>query len=134
MIKKIFKYIGVFIIVFFITSIVFTVFYRWINPPVTLLMISRYFDPEIGKLEKDWKSLDEISPKLPLAVVTSEDQKFEDHFGFDLEAIEKAADYNAIKVNLLRELLLLVSRQPKMFSCGNREAGLEKDWKYTLLF
>jgi monofunctional biosynthetic peptidoglycan transglycosylase len=95
MIKKIFKYFGIFIIVFFITSIVLTIFYRWINVPITPLMISRYFDPEIGKLEKEWKSLDEISPKLPLAVITSEDQKFEDHFGFDLEAIEKAADYNA---------------------------------------
>jgi monofunctional biosynthetic peptidoglycan transglycosylase len=121
MIKKIFKYFGIFIIVFFITSIVLTIFYRWINVPITPLMISRYFDPEIGKLEKEWKSLDEISPKLPLAVVTSEDQKFEDHFGFDLEAIEKAADYNA-------------NRQQKMFSCGNREAGLEKDWKFTLHF
>lgn len=31
---------------------------------------------------------------MPLAVITSEDQKFEEHFGFDLEAIEKARKYN----------------------------------------
>jgi monofunctional biosynthetic peptidoglycan transglycosylase len=42
----------------------------------------------------DWKPLSDISPNLPLAVVTAEDQKFEEHFGFDLEAIEKAVKYN----------------------------------------
>ena len=31
---------------------------------------------------------------MPLAVVTAEDQKFAEHFGFDLEAIEKAVKYN----------------------------------------
>ena len=38
-------------------------------------------------------SLDEIA-NLPQAVVTSEDQKFAEHFGFDVEAIEKAKKYN----------------------------------------
>jgi len=46
------------------------------------------------KMDKTWESLDHISPNLPLAVVTSEDQKFEDHFGFDISAIEKATKYN----------------------------------------
>ncbi len=95
MLKKALRIVGIIAAAFFILSIGTTILYRWINPPITLLMISRYFDPEIGKLNKEWKSLDEISKKLPLAVVTSEDQKFEDHFGFDLESIEKAADYNA---------------------------------------
>jgi monofunctional biosynthetic peptidoglycan transglycosylase len=49
---------------------------------------------EDGKIDKTWKPLSEINASLPLAVVTSEDQKFEDHFGFDIEAIEKAAKYN----------------------------------------
>lgn len=45
-------------------------------------------------LNKDWVPLEEISAALPLAVITSEDQKFEMHFGFDLDAIEKAQKYN----------------------------------------
>lgn len=57
-------------------------------------MVQRYFELEEGKIDKEWKSLDEISPNLPLAVITAEDQKFEDHLGFDLEAIEKAVKYN----------------------------------------
>jgi monofunctional glycosyltransferase len=35
-----------------------------------------------------------ISPNLPLAVVASEDQKFPEHWGFDVEAIEKAYQLN----------------------------------------
>jgi monofunctional biosynthetic peptidoglycan transglycosylase len=57
-------------------------------------MISRYFEMEDGRIEKDWKSLDEISKQMPLAVIAAEDQKFDEHFGFDLEAIEKAVEYN----------------------------------------
>jgi len=57
-------------------------------------MIQRYFEMEDGKIDKDWKSLEEISDNMPLAVVTAEDQKFEEHYGFDLEAIEKAVKYN----------------------------------------
>ena len=32
---------------------------------------------------------------MSLAAMAAEDQKFEDHFGFDMEAIKKAEEYNA---------------------------------------
>ena len=58
----------------------------------------RLFEQKSGgkemKLKKDWVNLKNISASLPLAVITSEDQKFEEHFGFDLEAIKKAEKYN----------------------------------------
>jgi monofunctional biosynthetic peptidoglycan transglycosylase len=41
-----------------------------------------------------WADLDRISPNLPLAVVASEDQKFPEHWGFDVAAIEKAYSLN----------------------------------------
>ena len=41
-----------------------------------------------------WVDLAHISPNLPLAVVASEDQKFPEHWGFDVEAIEKAYELN----------------------------------------
>ena len=71
-----------------------TLIFRFVPIPVTPLMIIRYFEMEDGKIDKDWKSLDEIGKNMPLAVVTAEDQKFAEHFGFDLEAIEKAMKYN----------------------------------------
>ena len=43
---------------------------------------------------RTWVDLARISPNLPLAVVASEDQKFPEHWGFDVEAIEKAYEIN----------------------------------------
>jgi len=42
----------------------------------------------------DWVSIDKISKNLQLAVVSSEDQNFLSHHGFDFEAIEKAMENN----------------------------------------
>jgi monofunctional biosynthetic peptidoglycan transglycosylase len=41
-----------------------------------------------------WVGLQQISPNLALAVIASEDQKFPEHWGFDVEAIEKAYQLN----------------------------------------
>ncbi|MBP7168255.1 MAG: monofunctional biosynthetic peptidoglycan transglycosylase [Bacteroidia bacterium] len=94
MLKKIFRFVLRTMLVLFLLSIVMTIVYRFVPVPVTPLMIQRYFEMEDGKIDKDWKSLEEISDNMPLAVVTAEDQKFEEHYGFDLEAIEKAVKYN----------------------------------------
>lgn len=42
----------------------------------------------------DWVSMDEISSWMPLAVMAAEDQKFPDHWGFDMASIEKAISHN----------------------------------------
>ena len=41
-----------------------------------------------------WVDLNQVSPNLPLAVIAAEDQKFPEHWGFDVEAIEKAYELN----------------------------------------
>ncbi|WP_439241860.1 monofunctional biosynthetic peptidoglycan transglycosylase [Lonepinella sp. BR2474] len=45
-------------------------------------------------VQQHWVSLEEISPYMQLAVIAAEDQRFPDHYGFDLNAIEKAIDHN----------------------------------------
>lgn len=97
--RKIIRILLKIILWFFISTIVVVIFYRFIPPPLTPLMLLRVFE-QAGdekrdvRLTKDWVSLDEISKAMPLAVITSEDQKFEEHYGFDMEAIEKAQKYN----------------------------------------
>jgi monofunctional biosynthetic peptidoglycan transglycosylase len=56
--------------------------------------VEQVFDGEAPKLYKDWIPMKEMSPNLVLAVISSEDQKFAEHFGFDFEAIEKVAKQN----------------------------------------
>ena len=95
---KIFLYL---LLIYFGSSILFVVAYRFINPPVTPLMVIRLFEQASGgqtvKMKKSWVPLSDISPNLQLAVVASEDNRFTEHAGFDLEAIEKARDYNERK-------------------------------------
>src|SRR3990172_8859374 len=77
-----------------IASLSCVILYKYIDPPVTLLMIIRYFETHSKEktLEKEWKNIEEISPYALLAVLASEDQKFFDHYGFDIKEITKAIE------------------------------------------
>ncbi|NYS36158.1 monofunctional biosynthetic peptidoglycan transglycosylase, partial [Streptococcus danieliae] len=46
--------------------------------------------------------MDEISPWMGLAVIAAEDQKFPDHWGFDVAAIEKALAHNERNTSRVR--------------------------------
>jgi monofunctional glycosyltransferase len=72
---------------------------RWINPPFTAFMAEAQIAAWTSRdsnyvFRSSWVDLDRISPNLPLAVVASEDQKFPEHWGFDVAAIEKAYALN----------------------------------------
>jgi monofunctional glycosyltransferase len=99
--KFLLKFLKYFLILFFGSSLFFVLLYRFVNPPVTPLMLIRNVQQISNgdklKLRKEWRSLGRISPNLQLAVVASEDNRFLEHHGFDLEAINKALDYNEKK-------------------------------------
>ncbi|MCX6249121.1 MAG: monofunctional biosynthetic peptidoglycan transglycosylase [Bacteroidetes bacterium] len=103
--KKFWRFLRRFIlwslILFFGTSLFFVILYRFINPPVTPLMLIRIAGMAVHgeklNLSKKWVPLEKISPDLQLAVVASEDNLFLEHHGFDFKAIEKAQDYNERK-------------------------------------
>lgn len=88
--KKIWRWMIKIVVAMFVLSIAMTVAYRWINPPITLLMISRAFDG--AKIDKTWVPLDQISPNLVRASIASEDNNYLGHRGFDLGAIYDALD------------------------------------------
>ena len=72
---------------------------RWINPVYSAFMAQAQIAAWVNRdrtyvYHRSWVDLDRISPNLPLAVVASEDQKFPEHWGFDVEAIEKAYQMN----------------------------------------
>lgn len=98
LITKIFRILLRIVIAFLILSIGSTLLYKWVPVPITPLMLIRCVEQKAdGKsmvLKHDWVSLEEISPKLQLAVVCSEDQNYLNHFGFDFKAIEKALESN----------------------------------------
>jgi monofunctional biosynthetic peptidoglycan transglycosylase len=77
-----------------IISIAWVTLYKYLNPPITPLMLIRFFEEESGQrlIKTDWKNYDDISNYMKLAVIASEDQKFPFHNGFDIQSIEDAID------------------------------------------
>ncbi len=84
---------------FFGLSIGLTIIYRFVPVPITPLMVIRLVEQATDekkemRLYKDWVPMSQISKNAPQAVYGAEDQKFLDHHGFDLEAMEKAWEGN----------------------------------------
>ncbi|CAM4104851.1 monofunctional biosynthetic peptidoglycan transglycosylase [Gillisia limnaea] len=92
--KRILKFLLKLIAGFFIITIFFVILYKWIPVPFTPLMAIRYFENPEEPIQHDWVPISKISPHLQLAVISSEDQNFLTHSGFDIKAIEKAIDEN----------------------------------------
>jgi len=88
----------IFILAFFITSILGVLIYRWINPNITMLMVIRHYETlftkENSSIQKDWVKVDDVSKSMVLATVAAEDSKFLTHWGFDFELIKEAMKYN----------------------------------------
>jgi monofunctional biosynthetic peptidoglycan transglycosylase len=87
-------------LILFVAPVLAVIVYRFVPPPITILMVERMMD---GKgLDHRWRPLSEMSPALPRAAIAAEDAKFCTHHGFDLNAIEKAADHNDQKPGRIR--------------------------------
>ena len=96
--KKLRKLLIKITLIFFISTIGAVIVFRFVPVPVTLLMVQRCVEQKLDgkemKLENHWVPISKIANQLQLAVVTSEDQNFLFHHGFDFTAIEKAMKYN----------------------------------------
>ena len=72
---------------------------RWLDPPTSAFILARQWEQLRGgraaAIHHRWVDFDRISPHLAVAVIAAEDQRFPDHFGFDLAAIHRALAHNA---------------------------------------
>ena len=95
LLKSLFVYI-LYISIAFISLTVLVVFiFKWIDPPTTAFIQSKSSTGLFASVDEynyEWKSIEKVSPYFPLAVVSSEDQAFFDHSGFDFNQIQKAMD------------------------------------------
>lgn len=81
-------------IFFFLSTIATALVYNFMPVPLTPFMIIQYCKNPKAGFHKEWVPLSKISNELSLAVIASEDQLFLEHFGFDINAIKKAIEYN----------------------------------------
>ncbi|MEY4051564.1 MAG: monofunctional biosynthetic peptidoglycan transglycosylase [Chitinophagia bacterium] len=83
MLKKISK----FFLYLFLSSLLYVLIIKFIEPPITITQITNAFG--LG-LKRDYVSWNNMSYNIKLAAMASEDQAFTDHMGFDWDAIEKS--------------------------------------------
>lgn len=99
LIKRIGKVTAKVLLWFFLVSVLWVLAYRFINPPITLLMVQRNWERKTNdksfKIDKKWVDFEDISDNMKRAAVSAEDQLFLKHLGFDIKAIEKAYSNNA---------------------------------------
>ena len=92
--KKLWRFIRLFVVWFFILSIGSVILFRFVPVYFTPLMgircVQQLADGKSLKLKHDWVSLDEMSRHMPMAVIASEDNRFAEHHGFDFVEIKKA--------------------------------------------
>lgn len=88
------------LLIFVAAPVGITAIYRFVPPPITILMIERLFQGH--GLDRRWRSLDDISPALSRAVIAAEDARFCEHHGFDFEAMEQAYVRNQKHPNKIR--------------------------------
>lgn len=79
-------------------SVLLVLVLRWVPPPFTALMIERKLESwhsgEHIDLQRSWRPRAELPDDLKMAVIAAEDQKFAEHWGFDIAAIRAALNHN----------------------------------------
>ncbi|MFI5152635.1 MAG: monofunctional biosynthetic peptidoglycan transglycosylase [Chitinophagales bacterium] len=85
LIKRIFLFL-------FLFQFFYILLLKWVDPPVTLTQLGSLFSGD--GLKRNYVSMRNISTYAKLAVISSEDQLFPDHDGFDFKSIEKAMKHN----------------------------------------
>lgn len=90
---RIFGWIVRIILAFIVTSVLWVLAYRFINPPITPNMA---VDIVSGRgATRDWMPITQIDRDMVRAAIAAEDDKFCSHHGFDWDAIQDAAKRNA---------------------------------------
>lgn len=93
------RFLGFFLLFFVMLSVILVVLFRWVNPPLSGVMIQRKIETTLSDKPFDlnstlvsWRSFDRINPSVFLAAIASEDQRFYQHKGFDLIQLKKAIE------------------------------------------
>ncbi len=83
---------------FFAVTLSWVILLRFINPPITWLMVQRGIERKAEgkewKITKKWIRYDDLSDNLKRAAIAGEDARFMTHWGLDREAIADAYQRN----------------------------------------
>ena len=96
-IRRLFSLLLLGILLLVVGSVGTVLAWRWIDPATTSFILQRKASELIAggsarEVEHAWVDWAHISPQAGIAVIASEDQRFADHWGFDLDSIQDAIE------------------------------------------
>lgn len=105
--------------------------FAFLPVPFSAVMVERqlgaWLSGDFGYVaHSDWVSIDDISPQMALAVMAAEDQKFPEHWGFDVAAIEKALSHNERRPTRIRGASTLSQQTAKNLFLWDGRSWLRK--------
>ena len=91
---------------FLLSSVGLVLYYRFFPVRLTPLMLIRQSEARrqgyMLPIQQQWTPIEDISPELIKAVVDSEDARFFEHYGFDIDAIASAYHINQANGHIVR--------------------------------
>lgn len=81
--------------IYFTLSLIFSILPVPFSAYMVQKKVSHFLQGDDYQIHYDWVSLDRIAWQMQMAVIASEDQKFDSHFGLDFNAIEQALKRNS---------------------------------------
>lgn len=105
--------------------------FAFLPVPFSAVMVERqlgaWLSGDFGYVaHSDWVAMDAISPQMALAVMAAEDQKFPEHWGFDVAAIEKAFSHNERRPTRIRGASTLSQQTAKNLFLWDGRSWLRK--------
>lgn len=92
MVRKAFRRLAWSLLGAFAAAMLILILFRFVNPPTSAFMVGYWLGHPDQEVRQEWVSYEQISPWMPLAVVASEDQRFPEHWGVDVNAIHSAVE------------------------------------------
>ena len=92
MFRRLWKVVTKLLIAFIVISFAWVLLYKWVPVKWTPLMLKRSMqniEQKDYRNARTWVDIDDISPVMVRAVLASEDGRFMEHWGFDLEELWK---------------------------------------------
>jgi monofunctional glycosyltransferase len=95
--SKLRKTASLLLVFFLVSSIGLCLLMRWFPPPTSMFMLYRHYedlidDGSFKTIRYRWVNAKNISPYAGAAVMASEDQRFPEHYGFDINSIQSSID------------------------------------------
>lgn len=120
--KRLFRFIGKCILAYFVGTLLLVLIWKYIPVPFTPYMVRVKCQEFSLNMQHHWVPMDEISPYLVYAVISSEDNLFMKHNGFQWNVIKKLLEEQATNSKAKRRGGSTISQQTakNCFTLGYR--------------